>query len=252
MSLPTPRFDVITLFPDKFYDASTFGVIGRALNAGHFELKCWNPRDFTRDIHKTVDDRPYGGGPGMVMLAEPLVKTLQAVRECRSGVINAQGDSGINQDPLVFLTPHAPLLNQSRLQLFKNDFAQGCIFLCGRYEGVDQRFIDNHVDAVFCLGDFVLSGGELPVACMIDAWVRLLPGVLNHSESFEQDSFQAGLLDYPHYTRPEVFEDEAVPPVLLSGNHAKISSWRFEKQKEFTKRFRPDLLISSSDEADDN
>lgn len=258
------RFDVITLFPDQFPNLLALGVVGRALNKGIFELHCWNPRDFTEDVHRTVDDRPYGGGPGMVMLAEPLVKTLAAVREHRAKAqaeFNSEQVSELSDEPtiqptqdvpLVFLTPHGPLLTQTHIRGMTTQYPQGCIFLCGRYEGVDQRFIDQYVDQTYCLGDFVLSGGELPVACLLDAWVRLLPGVLNHSESAAQDSFEPdglgkGLLDCPHYTRPEVFENNTVPDVLLSGNHAKIAGWRFEKSNEFTKRFRPDLLKKGSD-----
>lgn len=237
MSATPPRFDVITLFPEQFPSLVNLGVVGRAQAKGLFELRCWNPRDFTEDAHRTVDDRPYGGGPGMVMLAEPLVKALAAIRASR-------GD----QAPLVFLTPHGPRLSQQHLRTHLADHAQGVVFLCGRYEGVDQRFIDAYVDATYCLGDFVLSGGELAVACMVDAWVRLLPGVLNHAESAVQDSFEREqLLDCPHYTRPEVFENMAVPDVLLSGNHAKISSWRLEKSKEFTERFRPEWSTELSD-----
>ncbi|HEX4842947.1 MAG TPA: tRNA (guanosine(37)-N1)-methyltransferase TrmD [Limnobacter sp.] len=227
--MPHPRFDVITLFPDQFPPLVELGVVGRAFKKGLVSLRCWNPRDFTTDPHRTVDDRPYGGGPGMVMLAEPLVKTLQAIRTDR-------GDHA----PLIFLTPHGPLLQQAHLRSMSQ--TSGAILLCGRYEGVDQRFIDGYVDQTFCLGDFVLSGGELAVACMVDAWVRLLPEVLNHAESAVQDSFESGLLDCPHYTRPEVFENKAVPDVLLSGNHGKISDWRFEQSKLYTERFRPELL----------
>lgn len=225
-----PRFDVITLFPDQFPNLIELGVVGRALKKKLFELNCWNPRDFTEDAHRTVDDRPYGGGPGMVMLAEPLVRCVKAILEAR-------GDSA----PVVFLTPHGPLLKQADIRQM-SDQGQGAILLCGRYEGVDQRFIDDYVDQTYCLGDFVLSGGELAVACLVDAWVRLLPDVLNHALSATQDSFEAGLLDCPHYTRPEVFENKAVPDVLLSGNHAKIESWRFEQAKAFTERYRPELL----------
>ena len=225
-----PRFDVITLFPDQFPNLVELGVVGRALKKQLFELNCWNPRDFTEDAHRTVDDRPYGGGPGMVMLAEPLVRCVKAIREAR-------GDSA----PVVFLTPHGPLLKQADIRRM-SDQGRGAILLCGRYEGVDQRFIDDYVDQTYCLGDFVLSGGELAVACLVDAWVRLLPDVLNHALSATQDSFEAGLLDCPHYTRPEVFENKAVPDVLLSGNHAKIESWRFEQAKAFTERYRPELL----------
>lgn len=228
--MPGPRFDVITLFPDQFPSLVELGVVGRALKKQLFELNCWNPRDFTEDAHRTVDDRPYGGGPGMVMLAEPLVRCVKAIREAR-------GDSA----PVVFLTPHGPLLKQADIRRM-SDQGRGAILLCGRYEGVDQRFIDDYVDQTYCLGDFVLSGGELAVACLVDAWVRLLPDVLNHALSATQDSFEAGLLDCPHYTRPEVFENKAVPDVLLSGNHAKIESWRFEQAKAFTERYRPELL----------
>jgi tRNA (guanine37-N1)-methyltransferase len=226
-----PRFDVITLFPDQFPGLVEFGVVGRALKNQLFNLNCWNPRDFTDDLHRTVDDRPYGGGPGMVMLAEPLVRCVRAIREAR-------GDNA----PVLFLTPHGPLLKQAHVRCLSDAGQQGAIFLCGRYEGVDQRFIDAHVDQTYCLGDFVLSGGELAVACFVDAWVRLLPDVLNHALSATQDSFEAGLLDCPHFTRPEVYENKAVPSVLLSGNHAKIESWRFEQAKAYTERFRPDLL----------
>lgn len=229
-----PRFDVITIFPDQFVGLINLGVVGRALKKQLFEVNCWNPRDFTDDPHRTVDDRPYGGGPGMVMLAEPLVRCLAAIRAAR-------GDNA----PLVFLTPHGPLLRQADVRACVKS-AEGAIFLCGRYEGVDQRFIDTYVDHTYCLGDFVLSGGELPVACMIDAWVRLLPDVLNHALSATQDSFEAGLLDCPHYTRPEVFENKAVPEVLLSGNHAKIESWRLEQAEAYTKRFRPELLANKA------
>jgi tRNA (guanine37-N1)-methyltransferase len=227
-----PRFDVITLFPDQFPRLVELGVVGRALKKQLFELNCWNPRDFTDDPHRTVDDRPYGGGPGMVMLAEPLVRCVTAIR-C------ARGDNA----PLIFLTPHGPLLKQENIRAL-SDQGEGAILLCGRYEGVDQRFIDEYVDQTYCLGDFVLSGGELAVACLVDAWVRLLPDVLNHALSATQDSFEVGLLDCPHYTRPEVFDNKAVPEVLLSGNHAKIESWRFEQAKAYTKRFRPELLES--------
>ncbi|WP_370264411.1 tRNA (guanosine(37)-N1)-methyltransferase TrmD [Limnobacter sp.] len=227
--MPKPRFDVITIFPDQFPPLLELGVVGRAFKKGLASLHCWNPRDFTTDPHRTVDDRPYGGGPGMVMLAEPLVKTVQAIRAAR-------GDTA----PVIFLTPHGPLLKQADVRTLSA--TEGAILLCGRYEGVDQRFIDDHVDRTFCLGDFVLSGGELAVACMVDAWVRLLPDALNHAESATQDSFEQGLLDCPHYTRPEVFENKAVPEVLLSGNHGRISSWRFEQAKAYTERFRPEML----------
>ncbi|NJM32324.1 MAG: tRNA (guanosine(37)-N1)-methyltransferase TrmD [Limnobacter sp.] len=182
-----PRFDVITLFPDDFTGLLNFGVVGRAQEQGLWSLKVWNPRDFTTDPHRTVDDRPYGGGPGMVMLAQPLVNTLAAVRAERS--TQMPGDHA----PVVFLTPHGPLLKQAEVRSLSAAISPGgCILLCGRYEGLDQRFIDHYVDRSYCLGDFVMSGGELPVACLIDAWVRLLPGTLNSSQSAVQDSFEIG------------------------------------------------------------
>lgn len=236
--MSSPRFDVITLFPEQFPELVGLGVVGRAKQKQLFELNCWNPRDFTEDKHRTVDDRPYGGGPGMVMLAEPLVKTLAAIRSDRN-----------DQAPCVFLTPHGPLLTQKALRSASSCWAGGCILLCGRYEGVDQRFIDQYVDQTFCLGDFVLSGGELPAACLIDGWVRLLPGVLNHADSAIEESFEQSLLDCPHYTRPEVFENISVPSVLLSGNHAKISDWRFETSKKVTEKYRPDLLKGYDDQS---
>jgi tRNA (guanine37-N1)-methyltransferase len=227
-----PHFDIITLFPDEMPQLLALGVVGRALKRGLFTVRFWSPRDFTEDVHRTVDDRPYGGGPGMVMMAEPLAKALVAIQAARQ-----------QPAPVVFFTPHGPLLKQSRVRGFieHSASAQGLVLLCGRYEGVDQRFIDRYVDHTLCLGDFILSGGELPAACFVDAWVRLLPGVLNHECSAVQESFEQGVLDCPHYTRPEHFEGERVPEVLLSGNHAKIESWRFEQAVQFTKRFRPDI-----------
>jgi tRNA (guanine37-N1)-methyltransferase len=228
--MPCPRFDVITLFPDEFPTFTKLGVVGRAQKKSLFELVCWNPRDFTDNRRRTIDDRPYGGGPGMVMLADPLARCVKTIRTARA-------DSA----PLIFLTPHGPLLKQHDIRDLHNK-EPGAILLCGRYEGVDQRFIDHYVDQTFCLGDFVLSGGELAAACFIDAWVRLLPDVLNHALSATQDSFEAGILDCPHYSRPEIFENKSVPDVLLSGNHAKIEGWRFQQAQVFTARFRPDLL----------
>lgn len=236
-----PRFDVISLFDDQFQHLIELGVVGRALKNGSFHLKSWNPRNFTQDRHRTVDDRPYGGGPGMVMLVEPLVKTLSAIKSDRQ-----------DQAPVIFLTPHGPALKQQHLRRALADWPSGCILVCGRYEGIDQRFIDHYVDSTFALGDFVLSGGELAVASFIDAWVRLLPGVLNHELSAYEESFETGLLDCPHYTRPEVFENNAVPSVLLSGNHDKIRTWRKSASVLMTKKFRPDLLGSSISEESKN
>ncbi len=230
------RIDVISLFPDMFGVVRDSGVTGRAHNQGIWALHAWNPRDFTHDIHRTVDDRPYGGGPGMVMLAEPLKQTLQTIRTQR-------GTTSVDNAPVILLSPVGKRFDQSLAARLAN--SAGAIFVCGRYEGVDQRFIDGYVDEQWSLGDFVLSGGEIAALAMIDAAVRLMPGALNHGDSSLQDSFQdsiSGLLDSPHYTRPELLWDQPVPPVLLSGNHASIARWRREQSLALTAKNRPDLL----------
>ncbi|MFN7835928.1 MAG: tRNA (guanosine(37)-N1)-methyltransferase TrmD [Burkholderiaceae bacterium] len=232
-----PRFDVISLFPDSFAALTGFGITGRAFDRRLYALKAWNPRDFTRDAYKTVDDRPYGGGPGMLMMPEPLAATLAAIRAERGELVAAQA-------PLVFLTPHGPRLSQAAVRGMAA-LTTGAVLLCGRYEGVDQRFIDRYVDRTFCIGDFVVSGGELPTMLFLDAWVRLLPGALNDAASAVQESFENGRLDCPHYTRPEVFEEMRVPDVLLSGHHERIARWRQAQSEDFTARFRPDLLDPS-------
>jgi tRNA (guanine37-N1)-methyltransferase len=232
MSPAVPEFDVITLFPDMFQAFSQSGVVGRGFKSGKAVLRLWNPRDFATDAYKTIDDRPYGGGPGMVMMAPPLASCIQAIRL-------AHGPDR----PVVFLTPHGPLLKQAHVRQLAS--TSGAILLCGRYEGVDQRFIDAYVDQTFCIGDFVVSGGELPTQMLMDAWVRLLPGVLNDALSAQQDSFTSDRLDCPHYTRPEVFEGKSVPEVLLSGNHGKIEGWRLQMSTEFTRALRPDLFKQS-------
>lgn len=229
------RIDVITLFPEMFSVVSDLGVTGRAHQKGIWSLKTWNPRAFTEDVHHTVDDRPYGGGPGMVMLAEPLVKTLAAIRA-------EHAQQGLHH-PLYLLSPVGEVFTQTQAQ--KLSQSTGFILLCGRYEGIDQRFIDHYVDGQISLGDFVLSGGEIAALAVLDSMVRLLPGVLNTQESALQDSFhesQAGLLDSPHYTRPEIFEGEAVPSVLLSGHHQNIAQWRREQSLRLTAHCRPDLI----------
>lgn len=230
------RIDIITLFPDMFQALTQYGVSGRALQKGLWELHCWNPRDYTYDLHRTVDDRPYGGGPGMVMLAEPLERTLLAIREQHQ-------TQGRAPAPFYYLSPVGQVFKQSCAQALSN--CQGFILLCGRYEGVDQRFLDRYVDGYFSLGDFVLSGGEVAAMAMIDSVVRLLPGALNTAESVLQDSFHlshGGLLDSPHYTRPEVFAGQTVPPVLLSGHHAHIAQWRRQQSLRLTAQHRPDIL----------
>jgi len=233
------RIDVITLFPDILGSVSHAGVTGRAHNQGIWSLHTWNPRDFTHDIHRTVDDRPYGGGPGMVMMAEPLKQTLLAI----------QSDRQHSAAPVILLSPVGKRFDQSDAAQLAS--SSGAIFVCGRYEGIDQRFINACVDQQWSLGDFVLSGGEIAALAMIDAAVRLMPGALNHGDSSLQDSFQdsiSGLLDSPHYTRPEVCWDQPVPSVLLSGNHANIARWRREQSLELSAKNRPDLLARAREQ----
>jgi tRNA (guanine37-N1)-methyltransferase len=223
------RFDVMTLFPDEFRSGLQFGVIGRALARGQIELVCTNPRDFATDAYRRVDERVYGGGPGMVMLIEPLKAALMHIQQLdpRPAQLN-------------YLSPQGKTFNQEtakRMAKFDR-----IILLCGRYEGVDQRFLDRYVDNEISIGDFVLSGGELGAMVIIDAITRLLPGVLNKSESAEQDSFEDGLLDCPHYTRPETCEEGQVPAVLQSGNHGEIAKWRRKQSLGNTWLKRPDLL----------
>jgi len=230
------RIDAITLFPDMFGVVRDAGVTGRAHAQGLWSLHTWNPRDFTHDVHRTVDDRPYGGGPGMVMMAEPLAQAVAEIRRARA----AQPLPGA---PVVLLSPTGAQFTQRRASALAK--SSGAIFVCGRYEGVDQRFIDNQVDEQWSIGDFVLSGGELAALVVIDAAVRLLPGALNHGESSLQDSFQdtlSGLLDSPHFTRPETYNGERVPAVLMSGNHAQIARWRREQSLRLTSKNRPDLI----------
>ena len=233
------RIDVITLFPEMLGSVSQMGVTGRAHHQGIWSLHTWNPRDFTHDVHRTVDDRPYGGGPGMVMMAEPLKQTLLAI----------QSDRQHCAAPVILLSPVGKRFDQADAAQLASSL--GAIFVCGRYEGVDQRFIDTCVDEQWSLGDFVLSGGEIAALAMIDAAVRLMPGALNHGDSSLQDSFQdsiSGLLDSPHFTRPEVCWDQPVPSILLSGNHANIARWRREQSLELSAKNRPDLLERARDQ----
>lgn len=227
------RFDVVTLFPEMFSAVRDFGIARRAYENGLWRLSCWNPRDFTQDAHRTVDDRPYGGGPGMVMLAEPLT---QAIAAAKAAQLAEGGVAGL----VVYLSPQgAPLTHATVLRLAE---MPAVTLLCGRYEGIDQRLIDCCVDEEISIGDFVVSGGELPAMLLMDAIVRHLPGALNDADSAVEDSFVDGLLDCPHYTRPEVFQDERVPAVLLSGNHAEIRRWRLKQSLGRTWLRRPDLL----------
>lgn len=230
------RIDVITLFPEMFNAVADLGITGRAHRQGLWQLKTWNPRDFTHDVHHTVDDRPYGGGPGMVMLAEPLLRTLTAMR-------TDQAQAGIETSPLCFLSPAGQVWSQGQVQHYAT--CSHFSLLCGRYEGIDQRFIDLYVDREISLGDFVLSGGELAAMAIVDSVIRVLPGVLNTQDSALQDSFhpaQSGLLDSPHYTRPEVFQNQAVPDVLLSGHHKNIALWRRQQSLRLSAQRRPELI----------
>ncbi|HSI37766.1 MAG TPA: tRNA (guanosine(37)-N1)-methyltransferase TrmD [Methylotenera sp.] len=230
------RVDVITLFPEMFDAITKHGITSRALKQKIYDLQCWNPRDFTTDNHKTVDDRPFGGGPGMVMLAEPLEKAIEAAKQAQ-----AETNAEINEESwVIHLSPAGkPLTHQKVMQLSKK---QGLVLLTSRYEGVDQRLIDAQVDEEISIGDYVLSGGELPAMALIDAIVRQLPGSLGDGDSAIEDSFVDGLLDCPHYTRPEEYKGVKVPEVLMSGNHAKIKQWRLKMSLQRTRDQRPDLL----------
>jgi tRNA (guanine37-N1)-methyltransferase len=230
------RFDVLTLFPELFAPHLSVGVTRRAFETGMVEVKLWPLRDFADDNYRRVDDRPYGGGPGMVMLAEPLERALATVRAER-----------VAPAPVVHFTPTGRRIDQAIVREFAA--GSGAILLCGRYEGIDQRVIDRHVDVELSLGDFVLYGGELPALSLLDAVARLQEGVLGDARSHEQDSFSEGLLDCPHYSRPELLgsgdDARAVPPVLLSGHHAGIARWRRERSLELTARCRPDLIAAA-------
>ncbi len=231
------RFDAVTLFPEMFDAVLDYGITRRALDRGLYRFRAWNPRDFTDDPHRTVDDRPYGGGPGMLMLAEPLDRTLNAVRQD----VAAEGLTPW----VVHFSPRGRPLTQSRVMELKDvalDRKRALVLLCGRYEGIDERLLQLRVDEDISLGDFVLSGGELPALALMDAIIRQLPGALNDAESALQDSFSDGLLDCPHYTRPEVWQGMAVPEVLKGGNHAAIAAWRREASLRLTAALRPDLL----------
>jgi tRNA (guanine37-N1)-methyltransferase len=223
------HFDVISLFPEMVSTIAEFGVVGRARRNGLVTLGFENPRDHTSDVHRTVDDRPYGGGPGMVMKYEPLAGALDAAK--------ARSPAG---SPVVYLSPQGRVFDQAAARRFAG--LPGLILLAGRYEGVDERFIEARVDEELSLGDFVLSGGEVAAMAVIDAVVRLLPGVLGDDESAAQDSFMEGLLDCPHYTRPEVIDGRDVPEVLLSGDHARIARWRMKEALARTLARRPDLV----------
>jgi tRNA (guanine37-N1)-methyltransferase len=227
------QIDVVTLFPRMFEAVTASGVTGRARDRKLYELVLWNPRDFSANSYRSVDDRPYGGGPGMVMMAEPLEKALVAARQ-------RQKSSGVKTPRVLHLTPQGRLLSHGKVMELAQE--PGLVMLAGRYEGVDERLVRRQIDEEISIGDYVLSGGELAAMVVIDSVVRQLPGALGDAESASQDSFAAGLLDCPHYTRPEVYEDEPVPRVLMSGNHADIGRWRLKQALGRTWQRRPDLL----------
>lgn len=223
------RFDVVTLFPPMFQALSDYGITGRALERGLAELGLWNPRDYTHDRHRTVDDRPYGGGPGMLMKVQPLRDAIHEARAAHQG-----------RSHVVYLSPQGRPLDQAGVRELAQH--EHLVLIAGRYEGVDERLIEAEVDEEWSIGDYVLSGGELAAMVVIDAVTRLLPGALGHEDSAEQDSFSEGWLDCPHYTRPELFEGMTVPDVLLSGDHAAIARWRRKQAIGRTWLRRPELL----------
>jgi tRNA (guanine37-N1)-methyltransferase len=230
------RFDVITLFPGMIRAQSAHGIQGRAVERGLVEVVTWNPRDYTRDRHGSVDDRPYGGGPGMVMQVQPLRDTLAAARA-------AAGDA-----PVIYLSPQGQRLTQAKVRELAG--MAGIILLAGRYEGIDERVIDREVDEELSIGDYVLSGGELPALVVMDAITRLIPGALGDADSALEDSFMEGVLDYPHYTRPEEIDGLRVPEPLLGGNHAEIRRWRLKQALGRTWLRRPDLLQAAGLDAE--
>jgi tRNA (guanine37-N1)-methyltransferase len=223
------QFSVVSLFPEMVGTIGEFGVVGRAEQRELISLSIDNPRDYTSDVHRTVDDRPYGGGPGMVMKFEPVAAALEAAK-----------DRMPNACPVVYLSPQGQVFDQAMAKRFSK--LPGLILLAGRYEGIDERLVESHIDEEVSLGDFVLSGGEIAAMAVIDAVVRLLPGVLGDDESAVQDSFMEGLLDHPHYTRPEEIAGRKVPDVLLSGDHARIARWRYKQALGRSFVRRPDLL----------
>jgi len=230
-------YEIVTLFPEMFDAITEYGVTGRAVRNGLIELGYSNPRDYTQDVHRTVDDRPYGGGPGMLMLVEPLLAAIASARSRLEA-------KGVEQPKVIYVSPQGKSFDQEAARRLSEQ--QGTVFLCGRYEGIDERVIEMAVDEEWSIGDYVLSGGELPVMSMIDAAVRLLPGVLGHQDSAAEDSFFHGLLDCPHYTRPEDYKGQTVPKVLLSGHHGEIKRWRLQQSLGRTWQRRRDLLDGRS------
>lgn len=223
------QLQVVTLFPDMVLTIAEYGVVGRAAKRGLISLECQNPRDFTVDAHRTIDDRPYGGGPGMVMMYEPSAAAIASAKDHLPA-----------GSPVVCLSPQGAVFDQATAQRLAG--LPGLVLLAGRYEGIDERLIESQVDEELSLGDFVLSGGEIAAMVVIDAVARLLPGVLGDAASASQDSFMDGLLDYPHYTRPEETDGRRVPEVLLSGDHARIAKWRYQQALGRSFQRRPDLV----------
>lgn len=242
------QFDVVTLFPEMFRALTDWGITSRAVKQARYGLRTWNPRDFTTDNYRTIDDRPYGGGPGMVMLAKPLEEAIGAAKA-------EQAQAGLPAPRVLLMSPQGARLTHERVMEFAAE--PGLVLLCGRYEAIDQRLVDRCVDEEVSLGDFVLSGGELPAMALMDAVVRQLPGVLNDAQSAVQDSFVDGLLDCPHYTRPEEYDGVRVPDVLLGGHHAEIEQWRrrealrntWNKRPDLIERARKNKMLSRADEA---
>lgn len=229
----TPSYHVVSLFPGMFAALADYGVSGRAIRNGLCRLRLWDPRDFTLDAYRTVDDRPFGGGPGMVMLAEPLDLALTAAK-------TALRREGVTQPRLVYLSPQGRTLDQALVEELTRETA--LVLLAGRYEGIDERLFERHELMEISLGDFVVSGGELPAMALLDALIRMIPGALGHEDSAREDSFADGLLDCPHYTRPETYLGLEVPPVLRSGNHSGVAEWRLKQALGRTWRRRPELL----------
>jgi tRNA (guanine37-N1)-methyltransferase len=227
------RFDVVTIFPGMFEALTGHGITRRALEEGRFEVRLWDPRDFTSDNYRRIDDRPYGGGPGMVMLPEPLQAAIGAARA-------AQAAAGVAAPKVVLMSPQGERLSEALVRELAAE--PGLVLVAGRYEGIDERVVEKWVDREVSIGDYVTSGGELPAMVLIDCLVRRIPGSMNDAESVEQESFSAGMLDWPHYTRPEDWQDARVPEVLLSGNHAAIARWRRKQALGRTWDRRPDLV----------
>jgi tRNA (guanine37-N1)-methyltransferase len=230
------QFDVVTLFPEMFVALTQSGITRRAFEQSRCALSLWNPREFTTDNHRTVDDRPYGGGPGMVIMAKPLEDAISAAKV-------RQTDLGLTQPRVLFMSPQGAALTHQKVMELKVE--QGLVLLCGRYEAVDQRLIERCVDEEISIGDFVLSGGEIPAMALMDALIRQLPGVLQDDASAVEDSFVNGLLDAPHYTRPEQYQGSAVPPVLMGGHHVEIAKWRRLRALEASAKKRPDLIVKA-------